>query len=88
MGGALGNRADVIKHYNKSKHKWNKELKTLNNKNKMIYRITKNSGSRREINHNKKIKEKAPKKRSYSSSDSPSSDLDYDSSLSSDSDRE
>ena len=46
LGGALGNRADVVKHDKKSEHKWKKELKALKKQNKILYSISKKSGSR------------------------------------------
>ena len=47
--GALDNRSDAVKHYNKSEHKCKKYLKAHNNQNKMLYIISKNSGSRLEL---------------------------------------
>ena len=88
MEGALCNRADDIKHYNKSGHKWRKEMKYLKKQNKMLYIIAKKSGLRRELKKIKNIRAKASKKRRYSSSDSSSSGLDYDSYVSSDSDQD
>ena len=82
----LYNRADPVKHYKKSEHKWKKELKVLNKKNKMLYSIYKKSSLCREPKKIKNIKAKASKKRSYSSRNSSSSVLDSDSSLSNDSD--
>ena len=86
LGGYLGNRADAIKHYKKSEHKWRKELKALKKQNEMLYRISNNSGSRHKLKRIKNIKAKACRKRSYYRSNSSSSDSDFDSSLYSDSD--
>lgn len=88
LGQALGNRDDSVKNYKKSEHKWKRELKSLNNQNKMLYSIAKKSGSSRELKNIKKIKAKASKKCSYSISGSSISDSDSDYSLSSDSNRE
>ena len=49
MGGSMGSRADTAKQYNKYEKKCNKELKAINNQNKLFYGISKNSGSHREI---------------------------------------
>ena len=54
--------------------KWNKELKYINNQNKIIYSIAKKSGLRREINNIKKIGGNDSKKGSDSSSDDSDSD--------------
>ena len=86
LEGALGNRDDDSKYYNKSEHKWNKYLKSLKNQNKMLFIISNKSSSHRKLNNINKIKAKASKKRSYSSSNSSSSDSVSYSSLSSDSD--
>ena len=75
--GYLGNRADSVNNYKKSEHKWNKDLKVLKNQNKMLYRISKKSGSRRELKKIKNIKSKAYKKCSYSISKSSISGSDY-----------
>ena len=42
MVGSMGSRTDTVKQQKKSENKWNKYLKALNNKNKIIYRIAKN----------------------------------------------
>ena len=86
LGGDLGNRADDAKYYNKSEHKWKKELKFLKKKNKILFSTAKKSGSRRELKNTKNIKAKASKKRRYSSSDNLSNNSDSDSYLSSDGD--
>ena len=62
--------ADAVNRYNKPEHKWKKDLKALKKQNKVIYSISKKSGSRRELNKINKINSKASKKRSYSSRDS------------------
>ena len=38
-----------MKQYKKSENKWKKELKDLKNQNKTLYKISKKSGSRREV---------------------------------------
>ena len=78
MGGSVGSRTDTVKQYKKSENKWKKDLKYLNNQNKMLYSIAKKSGSHREIKNIKNIRAKASKEDSNSSSD----DSDSDSSLS------
>ena len=83
LGGPLGSRSDAVKQYNKSKHKWKKSLKSLKKQNKMLYSISKKSGSRRELNQVKRIRDKFSKKNSYSRSNSLSRGSD--SSFSSDS---
>ena len=72
LGGDLGNRADALKQYKNSEHKWKKELKSLNNQNKNMYSIAKKSGFLREPKNIKNIKAKAFNESSYSSSDSSS----------------
>ena len=84
LGGGIGNRADSVEHYNKSGHKWKKYIKSLKNKNKMIFSIDMNSISRRKLNNIKNTKAKVSKNHRYSISDGSSSDSDSDSSLSSD----
>ena len=44
LRGDLGDRDDAVKHYNKSEHKWKKEMKALKKQNKMLFSIAKNSG--------------------------------------------
>ena len=80
LGGYLGNRADAIKHYKKSEHKWRK-LKDLKKQNKMIIRFANKYVSQREWNKIKRIRAKNSKKRRYSIRDSSIIDSDYDSSL-------
>ena len=43
--GTMVSRADAVKQYKKSEHKWRKELNALRKKNKMLYIISKNSSS-------------------------------------------
>ena len=83
LGGAIGNRDDSVKNYNKSEHKWKKDLKSLKKKNKILFSAAKNSGSRCELNNINNIRSKASKKCRYPSSDSSRSESDSDSSLSS-----
>ena len=66
--GPLGSRTDAAKQYKNSEHKWRKYLKSLKKQNKMLYSISKKSGSRREMKNIKKIRVKASKKRGDSSS--------------------
>ena len=84
MGRSLVDRADALNYYKKCEHKCKKELKALRKQKKMLFIISKKSISCRELKKIKKIRAKASKKCSYSSSDSLSSESDYDSSLSSD----
>ena len=88
LGVDLCNSNDAVKHYKKSEHKWNKELKYLKNKNKILFSIGMNSGLWCKLKKINSIKAKYSKKRSYSISNISISDSDYDSSLSSDSDLE
>ena len=77
----MGNRSDTMKQYKKSEKKLNKELKSLNNQNKIIYSITNKYGSRREIKNIKKIWVKYSKKGRHYSSGSSGDYLDSNSSL-------
>ena len=61
--GPTRSRAEAVNQYKKSESKRRKELKALNNQNKIIFSITKKSGSRSERKKIKKIREKASKKR-------------------------
>ena len=79
MLGPMGSRTNTVQQYNKSENKWRKEMKALKNQNNMLYSIAKKSGSRREINKTKNIREKSSQKNSIYSSD----DSDSDSSLAS-----
>ena len=45
-----------MKNYKKYENKCKKELKALNNHNKVLFSIAKKSGSRREINNIKMIR--------------------------------
>ena len=54
-------RADAVNNYNKFEHKFRKDLKALNKQNKMLSRISKIPGSRRELKMTKNIKAKASK---------------------------
>ena len=49
LRGPVGSRYKSVKKYKKSKYKWKKDLKSLRKKNKILYRIAKKSGSRREL---------------------------------------
>ena len=62
MGGYVVIRADTVRQYKKSENKWEKDLKSLNKQNKILYSIAKNSGSRHDIKKIKKIHAKASKK--------------------------
>ena len=81
LGGALVNRANSVNRYRKSEKKLKRDLKALKKKNKILYSISKKSGSCRELKNIKDIRFKYSKKRSYSSSDSSSSGSNSDSSL-------
>ena len=81
MGGYVRSRTDTVKQYKKSENKWKKGLKALKKQNKMLYSIANKSDLRCEIKKIKKIRGKASKKGSDSSSDY----LDSDSWLASDS---
>ena len=76
------NRAESVKQYKNSKGKWKKDIKSLKKQNKLLYIISKKSGSRREIKKINNIRSKASKKRRDGSIDSSSEDSDSDSSLS------
>ena len=78
VGVPMGGRAKSLKQYKLSNNKWKKELKALNNQNKMICSIFKKTGSRCEIKNIKKIKAKASKKLRSDISDSSSDELYYD----------
>ena len=49
LGGDIGSMPKAMKQYNKSENKRKKYLKDLKKQNKTIYRISKKSGSRREL---------------------------------------
>ena len=73
-GGSLVNRACAVKHYHKTEKNWKGGMKYFRKEKKMIYSMTKKSGSHHDIKNIKKIHKKASKKCSYSSSDVYSSD--------------
>ena len=77
----MGSMTNAVQQYKKSERKRKKELKALEKQKNVLYSIAKKSGSRRDINNIKKIREKYYKKTSVSSSD----DLDPDSSIASNS---
>ena len=56
MRGSVGSRVYTVKHYNKSKKKWKKDLKYLKKQNKILYSIDNKLGSRREIKNIKKTR--------------------------------
>ena len=58
MGESVGSRDNTVKQFKNSENKWKKQMKPLKKQNNMLYRITKNSGSRHEINNIKKVQEK------------------------------
>ena len=78
-------RDESAKQYEKSKNKQKKDLKDLNNQNKMLFRIYNNSGLRREIKKINKIRSKYPKKRCNSTRNSSRDKSESNSSLSCDS---
>ena len=80
--GSLGNRNNAVKQLQKYKNKWRRELKSLKKQNKIIFSMTKRSGSHHELNKINNIFSNAPKKNE--SSNNSSSGSDSDSSLSSD----
>ena len=73
MGEYIGSRNHSVQQHKKSENKWKKELKALKKQNKMLYSIAKKSGSRREIQKIKKMKEESSKD-AYSSSEDWGSD--------------
>ena len=79
--GALYNRANVVKRYQKTEKKWEKELKSLKKQTNILFRMSKRSDSCCELKKIKKFKSKASKKNSKSSINIYISDLDSDSSL-------
>ena len=52
----LGNKAVAVNQYQKSENKWTGELEYIKKQNKMLFRMSKRSGSRRELKKIKKIK--------------------------------
>ena len=81
----MGSMYDTLKQYKNSENKWKKDLKALNNKNKILYSIANKYGLRRELKNINKIRAKSSKKICDSSIDSSSDDLDSDSALARDS---
>ena len=75
MGGPIGSSNHVVKQHKKSENKWKKELKALKKQNKMIYSISKNSVSHREIQKIKNIRKEDSKEKYYSSEDWDSDSL-------------
>ena len=69
MGIPIGSRNHAMKQHNKSENKWKKDLKSLKKHNKMLYSISKKSGSRREIKNINRIRSEASKKTGVSSSE-------------------
>ena len=61
LGVPMGSRAEAVKQYKLSISKRKKELKAPNNQNKILYRISKKSGSRCEIKKIKNIRSEASK---------------------------
>ena len=72
LGGPMGSRAEAVKQYKKSESKWKKELKALKKQNNMLFRISKKSGSLRELKNIKKIRWEASNKCCNPSRDSSS----------------
>ena len=54
-GGILGNRSTSVNQYYKSEKNWKRDMKSLKKQNKIIFRMTKWSGSRHELNKIKNI---------------------------------
>ena len=81
LGEPMVSRAEYVKQYKKFYSKWKKELKTLKKKKQMLFRISKNSGSCRELKKINNIRAKASKKRCDSISNSSSDESGPDSSL-------
>ena len=59
LGRPIGIRSEAVKQYNNSKIKWKKGLKALKKQKKIIFTITRKSGSLRETMKIKKIRSKA-----------------------------
>ena len=53
LGRSLGNRADVVKHYKKSKHKQKRDLKAPKKQNNMLFSMANIFFSRRDIKNTK-----------------------------------
>ena len=86
LGGTMVSKSEAVNHYKRSEIKWNKELKYIKNKNKILYSIVNKYGSLREIKNIDKIRDKVSKKRRDDSSDSSRNESDSNSSLSRNSD--
>ena len=84
LGIPIGSRYEAVKQYNKYRSKRRKEIKAPKNQNKMLFRITKKSGSCHELKKTKNIREMDSKKRCDSSSEFSGAESDSDSSLSND----
>ena len=74
LGVALYSRANDVKKYKKSEHKWKKDQKYTRKKNKRLYSIANNSGSRHDLKKIKKIRDETSKKIGNYSSDESYSD--------------
>ena len=83
--GPMGSRSEDANQYKKSLNKWKEELKALSKQNKMLYSISKKSGSRCELKNIKKIKDKFSKKHYNSGSNYSTNEYYSESSLSIDS---
>ena len=83
LGGNLGNRDVAVKKFKNSKKKCKEDLKSLKKQNKMLYSISRRTGSHRDIKNIKKIRSNMSKK--YESSRSSISIREYESSPLSDS---
>ena len=57
----LGNKAVAVNQYQKSENKWTGELEYIKKQNKMFFRMSKRSCSRRELKKIKKSRRYAPK---------------------------
>ena len=75
MGGPAGSRNHAVQQHKKYEKKWKKKLKALKKQNKILYSISKESGSRREIQKIKKIRKKASNDTYFSSEDWDSNSL-------------
>ena len=86
LRGSLNNRSTAVKKCHKYEKKWRRYMKDIKKQNKMLFRMAKHSGSHCELKNIKKIYAKALEKNDSSCSSSSRSD--YDSSFSSDIERE
>ena len=73
---ALGNRADAVKHYQKTENKWKRELKNIRKQNTTLFSMAKLLGSLLELKKINNTHSKVSKKNIYYISDSSSSDPD------------